>query len=172
MSTEHTVVRRRPPVKIAEAAPELAALRLEQLRAYRAALSAEEEKASYWRRLLHGRIDLLQARSDSHATLSLDELVRVLGDTGTGGARRALLGVPAPVQLPDLPELDELTELWAADPQDDDEVTQLVDRLRAQEARLSEYRIALHERIDAASGELITRYRADPQAALALLPER
>jgi hypothetical protein len=38
------------------------------------------------------------------------------------------------------------------------------------EGALSVYRNALHQRIDAATGELIMRYRADPRAALMLLP--
>ena len=171
MSSKHAVVHRRPPVKFAEPAPELSGLGLDQLRAYRAALSAEEDKVSYWRRLLHGRVDLLQAQASSHDALSIADLVRVLGDTGTGRSRRALLGIPTAVPLPDLPDLDQLAQLWESDPGDPDEVAHLVERLRAKESRLSEYRTALHQRIDAATGELIMRYRADPQAALALLPQ-
>ena len=125
MSSEHAVARRRPPVKLAGPAPELSGLDLVQLRAYRAALSAEEDKVSYWRRLIHGRVDVLEAQARSEDTLSAADLVRVLGDTGTGRSRRALLGVPAPVQLPDLPDLDQLGHLWAADPQDADEVAGL-----------------------------------------------
>ena len=163
--------RRRPPVKFAASAPELSDLGLDQLRAYRAALSAEEDKVSYWRRLLHGRMDLLQAQATSEATLSLADLVRVLGDTGSGRSRRALMGIPAPTELPDLPDLDQLTHLWSTDPQDPDEADRLIELLRAEGTRLSDYRSALHERIDAATGELIMRYRANPQAALVLLPQ-
>ena len=168
---EHAVGRRRPPVKLAASAPELSELGLVELRHYRAALSAEEDKVSYWRRILQGRVDLLKAQAGSHLALSLVDLVRVLGDTGTGRARRALMGVPAPEQLPDLPDLDQLTDLWAAEPHDPDEIDDLIERLRAVESRLSDYRSALHERIDAATGELIMRYRADPKAALVLLPQ-
>ena len=171
MSTDRAVIRRRPPVKLAGRAPELSGLGLAQLRAYRAALSAEEDKVSYWRRLVHGRIDLLEAQASAGETLSMADLVRVLGDTGTGRSRRVLMSVPAPVQLPDLPDLDQLGQLWAADPQDADEVAQLIGRLRLKESRLSKYRSALHERIDAATGELIMRYHADPRAALVLLPQ-
>ena len=36
---------------------------------------------------------------------------------------------------------------------------------------LTDYRRALHARIDEATGELIVRYRADPLAALSLIPQ-
>jgi hypothetical protein len=171
MSAEQAVARRRPPVKSAGPAPELSQLGLAQLRDYRAALSAEEDKVSYWRRLLQGRVDLLEAQASSEDTLSLADLVAVLGDTGSGRTRRALMRVPAPVQLPDIPDLDELCHLWLADPQGVDEVADVIDRLHAKEKRLSEYRSGLHQRIDTATGELLMRYRADPRAALALLPQ-
>jgi hypothetical protein len=170
MSTERAVARRRPPVKSAGAAPELSRLGLAELRAHRAALSAEEDKVSYWRRLLQGRVDLLEAQAISENTLDLAALIRVLGDTGSGRSRRSLMRVPAPVQLPDLPDLEDLCQLWTTDPQDVDEVANVVERLRAKETALSEYRNALHQRIDAATGELMMRYRADPRAALMLLP--
>ncbi len=169
-STERAVARRRPPVKSAGPAPELSRLGLVQLRAYRAALSAEDDKVSYWRRLLQGRVDLLEAQAIADDTLSLADLARVLGDTGSGRTRHALMRVPAPAQLPDLPDLDELCHLWASDPQDIDEAADVIERLQAEENRLSEYRSGLHQRIDAATGELMMRYRADPRAALVLLP--
>ena len=171
MSREQAVVRRRPPVRPPGPSAELSGLGIATLRDYRRALSAEEDKVSYWRRLLHGRVDLLLAQAASEDTLSLTELVRVLGDTGSGRARRSLMRVPGPVDLPDLPDLDVLCEIWDADPRDEDEVAELIERLQAKEGTLSEYRSALHERIDAATGELIERYRAEPRAALALLRE-
>ncbi len=170
MNREPAVAWRRPPVRSASPSAELSGLGLAQLRAYRAALSAEEDKVSYWRRLLHGRLDLLEAQATSENTLSAADLVRVLGDTGSGQSRRTLMGVPAPVELPGLPDFDELCRVWDADPHDADEVADVAERLRAEASRLSEYRSALHERIDAATGELIVRYRADPSTALALLP--
>lgn len=161
---------RRRTVIDAVASPHLSSLDLSALRAYRHELTAEEDKVSYWRRLAHARIDLLEAEASSEGHLSFDDLVRVLGDTGTGTVRRALVRVHSAEPLPDLPVLD---EMWAAevDPHDPDAVGDALGRLRAAEQKLTAYRRALHERIDEATAELIVRYRRDPASALVALPE-
>ncbi len=149
---------------------ELASLDLPQLRDYRHRLEAEEDKVSYWRRLAHARIDVLEAQSSSTSTLGVADLVRVLGDTASGQTRRALVSVKPAEPLPDLPEL---TEMWSShvEPGDADQAADAVRRLRTAEQQLTDYRHALHERIDEATGELILRYRANPRAALALIPQ-
>ena len=146
------------------------ALGLPALREYRQRLEAEEDRVSYWRRLVHARLDLLAAESASDHALTLTDLVRVLGDTGTGQTRQALVSVRAGEPLPELPEL---TEMWATDvdPHDDGQVADAVDRLTRAERQLTAYRRALHQRIDEATAELIARYREDPRAALAIIPE-
>jgi hypothetical protein len=149
---------------------DIGSLALPDLRDYRQRLEAEEDRVSYWRRLVHARLDLLAAESASDHSLTLADLVRVLGDTGTGQSRRALVSVRAAEPLPDLPEL---AEMWATDvdPHDPDQVAEAVERLTRAEQQLTAYRRALHERIDEATGELIARYREDPAAALRLIPE-
>ena len=156
--------------RISTPAVDLASLTLADLRAYRHSLEAEEDRVSYWRRLVHARIDLLAAESANDHPLTLTDLVRVLGDTGTGRSRQALVGVRASEPLPDLPEL---TEMWATDvdPHDEAQVADAVDRLNRAERQLTDYRRALHQRIDEATAELIERYRADPLAALSVIPE-
>lgn len=151
-------------------AQDLGALDLPGLREYRHRLEAEEDRVSYWRRLVHARLDLLAAESAHDHTLTLPELVRVLGDTGTGQTRQALVSVRPAEPLPELPVL---TEMWASDvdPHDAAQVADAVDRLTRAEAQLTDYRRALHQRIDDATDELIERYRADPLAALAVIPE-
>ncbi len=124
---------------------------------------------SYWRRLLHARIDVLVAVGRSATSLTFDQLVRVLGDTGTGRSRRALVRVEAAEPLPELPELERLW-LLDVDPTDGAGVADALERLRAAEVQLTEYRRALHVRIDDASDHLIARYREDPGAALLLIP--
>ena len=140
-------------------------LELAELRLYRRRLAEEEEKISYWRRLVHARIDVLEAESHHERPLTLDELIRVLGDTGTGRTRHALVSVRA---ADDLPALPVLADMWVTelDPHDTDEVAGAVARLRSAEVQLTDYRRALHERLDGATAELIVRYRANPRSAL------
>lgn len=149
---------------------EVDALDLPALREYRQRLEAEEDRVSYWRRLVHARLDLLAAEQSSDHALTLPDLVRVLGDTGTGQTRQALVSVRAAEPLPELPEL---TEMWATDvdPHDDEQVADAVERLTRAEEQLTAYRRALHQRIDEATAGLIARYREDPRAALAVIPE-
>jgi hypothetical protein len=161
---------RRRSVTSTVASEDLAALNLLQLREYRRGLGAEEDKVSYWRRVAQARMDLLQAEESTQSTLSFEDLVRVLGDTGTGRTRRALVQVKAADPLPDLPEL---AEMWdrEIEPDEPEQVVEALQRLQAAECKLSAYRAALHERIDEATRELILRYRKDPRAALAAIPQ-
>ena len=76
-------------------------LTLDELRVYRRRLAHEEERVSYWRRLLHARIDVLEAQAHQERALTTEELVRVLGDTGTGRGRTALVSVHAADPLPE-----------------------------------------------------------------------
>jgi hypothetical protein len=152
---------------LAEAPPPagLSSLTLNDLRLYRRRLAEEEEKVSYWRRLVHARVDVLEAEAHHERPLRLDELIRVLGDTGSGRTRTALVNVRAADPLPDLPVLEDMwvTEL---DPNDAGALAEAIDRLRAAERQLTEYRRALHEQLDEATAELIARYRTDPTSAL------
>jgi hypothetical protein len=146
---------------------ELEDLTLIQLRAYRAVLGAEEVKVSYWRRLTQARIDVVVAQVDTGSPLDFDDLVRILGDTGNGRARRGLIRVSAAEPLPDLPEL---SDMWTSEVDPHDPGAAL-DALETAERKLSNYRQVLHSRLDGATCELILRYRADPDAALALIPK-
>jgi hypothetical protein len=135
------------------------ALSLSELREYRARLREEEDRVSYWRRVVHARLDLLRAGSDTSGSLTRAQLERALGDTATGHRREALLRVRAFDPLPDLPVLAEVWDLG-------DEASA---RLEAASEQLSAYRGALHARIDAATAALIARYRQDPSLALGVL---
>ncbi|MGQ0626177.1 MAG: RsiG family protein [Sporichthyaceae bacterium] len=152
------------------AAPQLAELTLAQLRSYRRDLQEEEEKVSYWRRLVHARLDLLTLGANTEGSLTLDQLIRVLGDTGTGASRNALSAVHSSDPLPDLPES---RWMWVTeiDPHDGVALAEAVGRLKAAEEKLTSYRKALFERIDTATADLIARYQANPAAALTALPD-
>lgn len=145
--------------------PALETLPLEELRAYRQRLRDEEDRVSYWRRLVHARMDLLQAGRSTDGSISVAELVRVLGDTGTGAARTALMRVRAAEPLPDVPDL---TEVWVA-PRSADDAARQLSALEHAEHQLTGYRTALFARIDAAGVELVRRYKADPTLALSVL---
>jgi hypothetical protein len=161
---------RRRTITDPEPSPHLSDLSLQELRAYRERLNGEEERVSYWRRLLHARMDLLEAESRSDGHLSLQDLVKVLGETGSGQTRRALHHVRPADPLPELPVL---ADMWVSeiDPHDAGAMHEALERLRDAEKKLTGYRRALHGRIDEATGELIMRYRDDPTSALVALPE-
>lgn len=149
--------------------PELAHLSLSELRSYRKALMAEEVRISYWRRLLHGRIDLAltDVAGDRGADL-VQRLCRVLADPVTTARRDSLLSVPT---FSERPEDAEVAAAWSGlDLSGDERTEELLARLTELEQALSTYRHKLHERIDAATGELIARYHEDPAAALVALP--
>ena len=151
------------------AAPHLADMDLPGLRAYRRDLQEEEDRVSYWRRLVHARLDMLEAGANVEGSLSVEQLIRVLGDTGTGATRTALSAVHPAEPLPDLPES---TSMWVTevDPHDPVALAEAQEKLRAAEKKLTAYRKALFERIDQATAELILRYRDNPAAALTALP--
>lgn len=155
----------RRTIKDAVSSPHLVALGLAELRTYRERLRAEEERISYWRRLVHARIDLLEAGSLGDAVIDVDALGRVLGDTGAGHVRSALHRVRAADPLPDLPDL---AEVWIT-PTDEAGAVEARERLDAAERTLTSYRRALHDRIDEATADLIARYRAEPRLALDVL---
>lgn len=151
-----------PPRRPARRAPELASLTLDELRAYRQELLTEESRVSYWRRILHARLDL------SGDTAS-DGMRNVLSQHHSDSRRLARL--PSGYPQDEAPPLPDLTVLWATETEavhgtDSD----MVSRLSAAEHQLSAYRRGLHRRLDAATGELIARYRDEPMLALGALP--
>jgi hypothetical protein len=62
--------------------------------------------------------------------------------------------------------------LWETTPGTETDHALLIARLTDAEKELSTYRRSLHERLDAATGELISRYRDQPALALKALPLR
>ena len=143
-------------------------LSLEALRDYRRSLGEEEGKVSYWRRILQARLDVVEAGSGSRP-VDVAALRPLLSSERVGAGRRALTEVLA---LDDAPPLPSLGELWdrQVSPSDEAGTAALGTDLRLAEAQLSAYRSALHRRIGEATGELIARYREQPQLCLSALP--
>jgi hypothetical protein len=152
---------------VPERSPEFAHLALDDLRAYRTALLEEEDRVSYWRRILQARLDVVRAGSRRPADVS--HLAPVLAPHRVQRGRTALVTV---VPSADVPPLPDLARLWESTPDPSDAVAMatLDDGLVAAEAELSAYRSALHRRLDAATTELIARYREQPRLCLRVLP--
>jgi hypothetical protein len=159
---------RRPQRKRPEPqrAPELAHLSLDALRDYRTELVAEETRVSYWRRILQARLDQVIGPDDHRA---LNRLRGVLDEHGRSSRRLALLPV---VHTEDAAPLPDLAVLWETTPGGTGDHAVMVTRLTAAEHALSTYRRELHEKLDAATGELIARYRDEPALALQARPLR
>ncbi|MEX2291423.1 MAG: hypothetical protein WD794_14015 [Mycobacteriales bacterium] len=155
---------RRAPVRNAD----YAHLSIDALREYRRALTAEEGRVSYWRRILQARLDVLQAGSGARE-FDQDRLRPLLTSARIGAGRQALVEV---LPADDIPPLPSLGELWDRRVADDDVEGQAAfgHDLRIAETQLSTYRVALHRRIGQATVELIARYREEPTLCLSALP--
>jgi hypothetical protein len=143
-------------------------LELQELRGYRKTLEREADRVSYWRRILQAKLDTLRA-GDTLRQGDLDALRPVLTDDRIASGRAAIVAITAAEDIPLLPSL---AELWdrEVDPGDLDAVELLDRELTDAEAELSDYRTALHEKLAAATEELVARYREDPTACLTALP--
>lgn len=154
--------------EVPQRSEEFAHLSLPALRDYRATLDHEENRVSYWRRLIQARMDLieLQGADDS---VRLERLRLALAESRVGEGRRALVAI---MPVDDVPPLPDLTSLWSreAHHSDPESVAELRRDLAFAELQLSAYRAALHRRLEGATGELIARYREEPRLALIALP--
>jgi hypothetical protein len=155
---------------VPERSPDFAHLSLDGLRKYRHALSDEESRVSYWRRIIQARLDLVRA-AEGGTVATVDNLRGVFAEARVDSGRRALLTV---VPADDIPPMPDLVEVWARQPRmgADDHNRRLAHDLSKAEAQLSAYRTALHKRLSAATGELIARYREQPDLCLTALPSQ
>jgi hypothetical protein len=139
---------------------------LQRLRSYRRTLLEEELRASYWRRLVQGRRDLLRAdsRPGDH-----DAVRRVLAEERNAKGRHTVLMLHPEGGMPILPRLP---ELWASGIETitDEQRAELFASLATAENVLSSYREALHKRLDRATADLVARYAEDPKQCLEALP--
>jgi hypothetical protein len=149
-----------------------------ELRRLRDDVEQEETDASYLRRLLQGRIDIVEAelrhrRGEGGDLIS--ELPRILADDGAPAAPRGL-GRHTAVEPSRADAHRRYVEALVADvdlddvtARTDDELTRALEAYRGEEQRISQSRRRLQQLMDAASAELTRRYRdgeADPAALL------
>lgn len=178
---QQTMPRQGRPGRRPEPTPasELSHLTLDELRAYRSELGAEETRVSYWRRVVQARLDTAAGASAASAPRLQDVLASHRAESDRL-ARVAVHPTTARHPLPPLPDLAALWDLEVASGEDADGSVgtgsgsarrdELMRRLADAERELSAYRRGLHERLDRATGELIWRYRVDPATALSALP--
>ncbi|WP_372461680.1 RsiG family protein [Actinacidiphila acidipaludis] len=157
--------------------PDLTVLDLAALRALRRDAQQEEADLSYLRRMLHGRIDILQAelrrRGASPGTSDdplaeddapvVDRLSEILADGPSrirSSARHVTLGTPHTERVRALAEemLSEV-ELSDLDARTDPELDVAMARLVRHEQQVSRRRHALQQTVDGCSAEITRRYR-------------
>ena len=166
-SDQRTKVRAKDRV-VPERSAEFDHLALSTLRTYRQTLTAEENRVSYWRRLIHARLDLIDMNG-ADDSIRLERLRLALSETRVSAGRQALVQV---LPIDDVPPLPDLASLWMreAHPEDPVATANLRRDLAFAELQLSAYRGALHRRLSDATNELIARYREEPSLALLALP--
>lgn len=142
-------------------------LTLEELRALRTELQAEDDVVSYVRRVAQARVDLVRAevhrrKRDERPDDLPHELRVVLSSQLTSGAPRP----PRPVEeLGDNALSDELDVICAEhgfsriDELSLSELSELDERLTAFERRVSDDRRERYDRLDSLTAELVRRYR-------------
>ena len=144
---------------------------IEEIRAMRAECRAIEDKASYLRRLVQGRLDIVAADrrrrseggSSSDLTGLVDRLPDILSDKGHPGGPARLPSGLVPIDDDELTaELDRVAGPGVLDrlpDLSDEEVDELARNLGELEREVSARRKALFSRIDALQAELARRYR-------------
>lgn len=146
--------------------PDLTSLALNEVRELRRAAVREEGDIGYVRRLLQGRIDILQAEGRRRVTPDaglLEALPSILADGPSAqrpSARHVTVTTPVGEEYRRLAE-DMLGEVELSDPSalTDDELHDALGRLARCEARLSRRRQDLHRTADACGAEIARRYR-------------
>jgi hypothetical protein len=144
---------------------------LDDLRALRESLRSEEQRVSYWRQLVQGRLDLVKGAL-AEGRPRADELARLASRGRARGRRRSPSATRLSLESLVSSPLAGLEQLWATPiAWDDPEGLARLDRsLVEAEVRLSAYRRALHEGIDACTALLVDHYQRDPAQLVNLSP--
>ena len=143
-------------------------LSLNDLRTYRTSLITEEQRVSYWRRLVQARLDIAAAGRVGQP-LGPKQIVAALGESYRQQGHNAFMPIES---YDDLPPLPDLVTLWGTPlvPGGSERDASTITALSEAEMMLSTYRNALHRRLDASTAELIRRYKVNPALCLEVLP--
>lgn len=144
---------------------------LDELRHRRRICDEVENELSYYRRMLHGRMDLLafelrRRRGEDDRTL-IEALPEILAESTSGYVPTGPSGRPVRVSVPDLPEhrrrqIDEVLEadfLTRIALVEESELLEIQQTLVDAEVMISERRHGVQEAFNAVQAELTGRYR-------------
>ncbi len=145
---------------------------LDDLRERRRVCDTVDTELSYYRRLLHGRMDLLafemRRRSGEETRSLIEALPEILADTGGGGDDAGELPAkPLAIEAPDMPEtgrrdIDRVLEddfLAHLPTLDDEEVEHIQSMLAETESEISAKRRMVYDAYERIQSELSRRYR-------------
>lgn len=153
----------------------LAELDLDEVRRRRDTATDVEAQISYYRRLLHGRMDLLdfeqrRRRGEDERSI-LEALPEILASGMVLGSEPSLRHIETMPPLPSVTGrrlIDKIMDdgILASLPElSDDEISEAIERLRDVETQLSGQRRQLHQVIDTLQDEMVSRYRSQQDEA-------
>lgn len=166
-----------PPVS---GGSDLSNLALDEVRARRADLQAEEDAVSFVRRLAQGRLDIARdeiRRRSSGEPRERDVtggITRVFSNERGTGSNRPPRDTVVEANHPLLADLEQLCDtigFGGLAELDDAELASCAERLAAFESSVSTRRKELFAQIDALSAELVRRYKSSTSSVDALLDE-
>jgi hypothetical protein len=156
----------------------LGELTTEAVRERRDELQRAEVAVSYVRRLLQGRIDIVEAegrrRQSGGADTLVEDLPTILAEGGRGSGPGRLPqhidpGQEATELAAEVDRVVDPSRLADAGALSEADLEQISADLRRLEREVSERRHALHERLDAVHAELVRRYRSGEASVDSLL---
>lgn len=162
--------------------PDVTSLSLDELRAERSRLQADEDVVSYVRRLAQGRTDVVRAELRRRVQLAsgvesgdvTGELPRVLGAQVAAGSSRPPRDTMVSADHPLVLELDAVCDRVGFDDLaacDDDQLAEMITAITAWERERSADRQSFFARIDALTAELVRRYRDGEASVDSLLAD-
>jgi hypothetical protein len=148
----------------------LSNLDLDELRRRRVTAEDVEAQISYYRRLLHGRMDLLdfeqRRRRGEEERSIIDALPEILAKGMILGTEPTLKHIETMPPLPSVTGrrlIDKIMDdgvLTSLPELTDEEIAEALERLREVESELSVQRRQLHQVIDTLQEEMVSRYRS------------